>query len=259
MPRALHLLLSWVTAHASGLCGPLCTGFESSTGVSWTETRAWASPGISQALVPDTWLILPPLFPRADIRSLQVLLPSSWKGPFYPHGESRSWGQSRVGSQSTFLQGERGERGQARVGEVQEAWHGGLACLLFQLQWTRSGWGTGWPSRSHHCTCSWGWRETHPAGGVPSPVLISSSLVCLPASTQLLTSPRLWTWCSWRGREAAKGKWEGQWVPAQMAWSLLRLGAVGKSWVWVKVWLCYQWAQRDHWGLWTFSWGLSTV
>lgn len=41
------------------------------------------------------------------MRGLQRLLLGSGKGPFYPHGESESWGQSRVGNQSTFLQEER--------------------------------------------------------------------------------------------------------------------------------------------------------
>lgn len=71
------------------------------------RTRTRSSPGISGAPVPHTWLVLSPLFLRADMRSLQCHLPGSGNGPFYPHGESGSWGQSRVGSQSTFLQGER--------------------------------------------------------------------------------------------------------------------------------------------------------
>lgn len=87
--------------------GHLRTGFTFSTSMWWRETKARSSPGISQAPVPHTWSVLPPLFPRVDMRGLQRLLLGSGNGPFYPHGESESWGQSRVGNQSTFLQEER--------------------------------------------------------------------------------------------------------------------------------------------------------
>lgn len=98
---------SWATERAPHAHRHSWSGVMFSTacdGQKWDRVLS----GHLQGPVPHTWLVLP-LFPRAGVRSLQCHLPGSGKEPFCPHGESGSWGQSRVGSQSTFLQGE-GER-----------------------------------------------------------------------------------------------------------------------------------------------------
>ena len=137
--NVLHLLISCTIPHIPHVHGHLHAGFMFSTSMWWTNTRATSSPGISQAPVPHIWLVLPLLFPRADIRSLQSLLLGSGKGPFYPHGESESWGQSRVENQSMFLQEQRvrgGPSGGSMGGGRSSV---GIACLPFLLLWMRSG------------------------------------------------------------------------------------------------------------------------
>lgn len=66
----------------------------------------------------STLCLLPPPT-QADRKNLQCLPLWSSKGAFFPHGVSGSWGQSRAGSQSTSLEGDRAHSG-AQVGEIQK-------------------------------------------------------------------------------------------------------------------------------------------
>lgn len=132
MPSTCSFLVPWHTSHTFTIYIQASRSLPACGGQKPGPDPPQAFPGP----VPHTWSVLPPLFPRVDMRGLQRLLLGSGKGPFYPHGESESWGQSRVGNQSTFLQEERvrGRPGARGTG-------GGLgdACLLFLLRWMRSG------------------------------------------------------------------------------------------------------------------------